>query len=154
MTAPVVAHIPIISRVLDIPSPLSPSSLWVRVSVSVRRCCRFSGLYAFHSSDSVPVGIAYNVTASSTLALLQCTGHWAYHIRSKPTSEDDTGVWGTGSEEESDLVCLLLWYNCWLSVITELSLIGSIAHYALSHSHCASWCQRQPRAAFALLTKQ
>ena len=94
VTAPVVAHTPIISRVLDIPSPLSTSSIWVSVSVSVRRCYRFSGLYAFHSSDSVAVGIpqrriavlmAYNTTASSTLALLQCSGHWAHHIRSKNT---------------------------------------------------------------------
>ena len=81
MTAPVVAHTPIISRVLDIVlSPLSPSSIWVRVRVRVRRYYRFSGLYAFHSSGDVAVGIrrrriavlmAYNATASSTLALPQ-----------------------------------------------------------------------------------
>jgi hypothetical protein len=85
VTALVVAHTPIISRVLDIPSPLSASSFWVRVRVSVRRCYRFSGLYAFHLSGDVAVGIrrpmiavlmAYNATASSTLALLQCAGHW------------------------------------------------------------------------------
>jgi hypothetical protein len=43
--------------VLDIPTPLSPSSFWVRVRVSVRRCYRFSGLYAFRSSDSVHVAV-------------------------------------------------------------------------------------------------
>ena len=103
VTAPVVAHTPIISRTLDIPSPLSVSSIWVRVRVSVRRCCRFSGLYAFHSSDSVAVGIPrrmiavlmpHKTTTSSTLALLQRVGHWAHHIRSKSTSENDTGGWG------------------------------------------------------------
>ena len=96
VTALVAAHTPIISRLLDIPSPLSVSSIWVRVSVSVRRCCRFSGLYAFHSSDSVAVGIprrrvvvlvSYKTTTSSTLALLQRVGHWAHHIRSKSASE-------------------------------------------------------------------
>jgi hypothetical protein len=100
----VVAHTLIFSRVLDIPSPLSVSSIWVRVSVSVRRCYRFSGLSAFHSSDSVVVGIrrprfvvlmTYAATASSTHALLQCcSGHWAHHIRSKSTSENDIGGWG------------------------------------------------------------
>ena len=103
VTAPVVAHTPIISRTLDMPSPLSVSSIWVRVRVSVRRCCRFSGLYAFHSSDSAVVGIprrrvavlmSYKTTASSTLALLQRVGHWAHHIRSKSTSENDPGGWG------------------------------------------------------------
>ena len=103
VTALVAAHTPIISRLLDIPSPLSVSSIWVRVRVSVRRCCRFSGLYAFHSSDSVAVGIprriiavlvSYKTTTSSTLALLQRVGHWAHHIRSKSTSENDTGGWG------------------------------------------------------------
>ena len=75
----------------------------VRVRVSVRRCCRFSRLYPFHSSDSAVVGIPrrmiavlvlYRTTASSTLALLQRVGHWAHHIRSKSTSENDTGGWG------------------------------------------------------------
>ena len=103
VTALVVVYTPIISRVLDIPSPLSPSSFWVRVSVSVRRCYRFSGLYAFHSSDSVAVGIrrprivvliTYKATTSSTHALLQCAGHWGCHIRSKSTYENDTGGWG------------------------------------------------------------
>ena len=96
-------YTPMISRTLDIPSPLSVSSIRVRVRVSVRRCCRFSGLYAFHSSDSVAVGIprriiavlvSYKTTTSSTLALLQRVGHWAHHIRSKSTSENDTGGWG------------------------------------------------------------
>ena len=100
MTALVVGHTPASSRVLDIPSPLSPSSFCVRVSVSVRRCYRFSGLYAFHSSDSVAVGIrrprivvlmTYKAITSSTHALLQCAGHWGCHIRSKSTSENDTG---------------------------------------------------------------
>ena len=102
VTAPVVAHTPIISMVLDIPSPLSPSSIWVRVRVSGRRCYRFSGLYmyAFHSSGDVADGIrrrriavlmAYNATTSSTLVLVQCSGHWAHHIRSKSTYENDTG---------------------------------------------------------------
>ena len=103
VTATMVAHTSITSRVLDIPPPLSPWSIWVRVSVSVRRCYRISGLYAFRSSDSVAVGIpqrriavlmACNATASSMLALLQCSGHWAHHIRSKSTSENDTGGWG------------------------------------------------------------
>ena len=100
VTALVVVHTPASSKVLDIPSPLSPSSFWVRVSVSVRRCCRFSGLYAFHSSGDVAVGIrrprivvlmSYKATTSSTPALLQCAGHWVHHIRSKSTSENDTG---------------------------------------------------------------
>ena len=103
VTALVAVHTPMISRTLDIPSPLSVSSIRVRVRVSVRRCCRFSGLYAFHSSDSVAVGIprriiavlvSYKTTTSSTLALLQRVGHWAHHIRSKSTSENDTGGWG------------------------------------------------------------
>ena len=95
MTALVVVHTHIISWVLDIPSPLSPSSIWVRVSVLyVRRCYRFSGLHAFHSSGDVADGkrrrriavfMAYNATASSALALVQCSGHWARHIRSKST---------------------------------------------------------------------
>ena len=80
MAALVVAHAPILSRVLDIASPLSASSFWVRVRVSVRPCYRFSGLHAFHSSDSVAVGIrrprfvalmSYKAPASSRLALLQ-----------------------------------------------------------------------------------
>ena len=118
VTALVVAHTPIISRVLDIPSPLSPSSFWVRVRVSVRRCYRFSGLYAFHSSDSVAVGIrrprivvlmAYKAPASSMLALLQCAGHWGCHIRSKSTSENDTGGWGqTRSRTPSALLMVRL----------------------------------------------
>ena len=60
VTALVVFYTPIISRALDVPSLLSVSCIWarVRVKVSVRRCCRFSGLlYAFYSSDSVTVGI-------------------------------------------------------------------------------------------------
>ena len=89
--------------ILDIPSPLSASSFWVRVRVGVRRCYRFSGLYAFHSSGDVAVGIrrrriavlmAYNATASSTLALVQCSGHWAHHIRSKSAYENGTRGWG------------------------------------------------------------
>ena len=100
VTALVVAHAPIISRVLDIPSPASASRMWVRVSVSVRRCYRFSGLYAFHSSDSVAVGIrrprivvlmTYKATASSTLALLQGRGRLVHHNRSKSTYENETG---------------------------------------------------------------
>ena len=72
-----------------------------RVIISVRRCYRFSGLYAFHSSGDVAVGIrrprivvlmAYKAAASSTLALLQCVGHWGCHICSKSTSESDTIV--------------------------------------------------------------
>ena len=103
VTALVAAHTPTISRTLDTPSPLSVSSIWVRARVSVRRCCRFSGLYAFHSSDSVAVGIprriiavlvSYKTTTSSTRALLQRVGHWAHHIRSKSTSENGTGGWG------------------------------------------------------------
>ena len=95
----VAAHTPIISRVLDIPSPPSASSFWVRVRVSVRRCYQFSGLYAFHLSGDVAVGIrrpriavliAYKATASSTLALLQYVGRLVHHIRSKSTSENDT----------------------------------------------------------------
>ena len=118
MTALVVAHTPAFSRVLDIPSPLSPSSFWVRVRVSVRRCYRFSGLYAFHSSDSVAVGIrrprivvlmSYKATASSTHALLQCAGHWVHHIRSKSTYENDTGGWGqTRSRTPSALLMVRL----------------------------------------------
>jgi hypothetical protein len=99
VTALVVAHTPIVGKVLDIPSPLSASRIWVRVRVSVRRCYRFSGLYAFHLSGDVAVGTrrpriavlaAYNATASSTLALLQCAGRLGHHIRSKSTSENDT----------------------------------------------------------------
>ena len=78
----------------------SASRMWVRVSVRVRRCCRFSGLYAFRSSDSVVVGIrrpriavlvSYNATASSTLALLQGRGRLVHQNRSKSTYENDTG---------------------------------------------------------------
>ena len=35
VTAPIVAHTPITSRVIDIPSPLSPSSIWVRVGLGI-----------------------------------------------------------------------------------------------------------------------
>ena len=56
VTTLVVAHTPIVGKVLDIPSPLSASRIWVRVRVSVRRCYRFSGLYAFHLSGDVAVG--------------------------------------------------------------------------------------------------
>ena len=100
VSALVVAHAPITSRVLDILSPVSASRIWVRVRVSVRRCYRFSGLYAFHLSGDVAVGIrrpmiavlmAYKATASSTLALLQCAGHWGCHICSKSSSENCIG---------------------------------------------------------------
>ena len=101
MTALVVAHTPITSRVLDIPSPVSASHIWVRVRVSVRRYCRFSGLCAFCSSGtgSVVVSIrrprnavliAYKATSSSTLALLQYVSRLVHHIRSKSTYENDT----------------------------------------------------------------
>ena len=81
VTALVVVHTPNISRVLDIPSPSSASSFWVRVMVSVRRCYRLSGLYALHLSGDVAVGIcrpriavliAYTATVSSTLQLRCC----------------------------------------------------------------------------------
>ena len=100
VTALAVAHTSIIGRVLDIPSPLSASRIWVRVRVSGRRCYRFSGLCAFHLSGDVAVGTrrpriavlaAYNATASSTLALLQGRGRLVHHIRSKSTYEDETG---------------------------------------------------------------
>ena len=96
------------------PSPLSVSSIWVRVSVSVRRCCGFSGLYAFHSSDSAVVGIprrmiavlvSYKTTASSTRASLQHVGHWAHHIRPKSTSENDPGGWGQKRSRTSSACC-------------------------------------------------
>ena len=104
VTALVVAHTPIVSwvLVLDIPSPLSASSFWVRVRVGVRRCYRFSGLYAFHSSGDVVDGIrrprivvlmACKAPASSTLALLQCAGHCGCHIRSKSVCENGTVQW-------------------------------------------------------------
>jgi hypothetical protein len=113
----VIAHTPTFSRVLDIPSPLSPSSFWVRVRVSVRRCCRFSGLYAFHSSGDVAVGMrrptiavmSCKAPASSTHALLQYVGHRVHHIRSKSTSENDTGGWGqTRSRTPSALLIVRL----------------------------------------------
>ena len=93
-------HTPIISRLFDIPSLSSASSIRVRVRVSVRRCCRFSELYAFHSSGSdavgiqrrrIAVGTIYKATASRTLALLQCVGHRVRHIRSKSAFENNTG---------------------------------------------------------------
>ena len=37
--------------------------------------------------------VPYKTTASSTLALLQGSGHLVHHIRSKSTSENDTGGW-------------------------------------------------------------
>jgi len=33
--------------------------------------------------------VAYNATASSTLALLQCAGRLGHHMRSKSTFEND-----------------------------------------------------------------
>ena len=74
------------------PSPVSASRIWVRVSVSVRRCCRFSGLCAFRSSGSVVVSIrrprnavliAYTARASSTLALLQHVSRLVHHISAR-----------------------------------------------------------------------
>mgnify|MGYP005683873987 FL=1 len=148
MTAPVVAHTPIISRTLDIPSPLSVSSIWVRVSVSVRRCCRFSGLYAFHSSDSVAVGIprrmiavlvSYKTTTSSTLALLQRVGHWAHHIRSKSTSENDTGGWGqkrsrTSSACSDGTTAGVVSFRSTRSLGARLN---ATSDYRLHHSRCS-----------------
>ena len=89
----------------------------VRVRVSVRRCCRFSGLYAFHSSGDVAVGMrrptiavmSCKAPASSTHALLQYVGHRVHHIRSKSTSENDTGGWGqTRSRTPSALLIVRL----------------------------------------------
>ena len=38
--------------------------------------------------------VSCKATASSTLALLQCVGHWVPHIRSKSTYENGTAGWG------------------------------------------------------------
>jgi hypothetical protein len=159
VTALVVAHTPATSRVLDIPSPLSPSSFWVRVSVSVRRCYRFSGLYAFNSSGDVADGkrrrriavfMAYNATASSALALVQCSGHWARHIRSKSTSENDTGGWGqTRSRTPSALLIVRLLTERYYRALSRWK------YYALC-SQSLSLCFVVPATApaFALPTRQ
>ena len=167
VTALVVAHAPISSRGLDIPSPLSPSSIWVSVSVSVRRCYRFSRLYAHMHFVRRIVGVAvgmpqrriavlmaYNATASSTLDLLKCSGHWAHHIRSKSTSENDTAWWGQNKVRRGVEPRLR---------VLMVRLLAERGHRALSRWKCYTlcsqslslcfWCQRQPQH-FALLTRQ
>ena len=148
VTALVAAHTPIISRLLDIPSPLSVSSIWVRVSVSVRRCCRFSGLYAFHSSDSVAVGIprrriavlmSYKTTASSTRALLQRVGHWAHHIRSKSASENDPGGWRQkrGRTSSARSVGTTAGVVAFRSTHSLGARLNTTSDYPLHHSRCS-----------------
>ena len=134
VTALVVANTPTFSRVLDIPSPLSVSSICVRVRVSVRRCCRFSGLYAFRSSDSVVVSIrrprivvlvSYNATANSTQVLWNF-GSLTRWVRGSippltPTALSSSHrsspnlslpFWPCGPKTELYIWNKVYWYNC------------------------------------------
>ena len=77
VTTLVVAHTPIVGKVLDIPSPLSTSRIWVRVGVSVRRCYRFSGLCAFHLSGDV--ARSQLVHAYTPTAVDRCVGTMQGH---------------------------------------------------------------------------
>ena len=151
VTALVVVHMPASNRVLDIPSPLSPSSFWVSVIVSVRRCCRFSGLHAFDSSSEFTVGIrrptivvlvSHKAQASSTLALLQCAGHGGCHNRLKSTSENDTRGRGQTRSQTSSALQMVR-----LPTERDYRALSRWMYYALclSHSHCASWCRRHPQ---------
>ena len=148
MPALVVAHTPITSRVYDIPSPLSVSSIWVRVRVSVRRCCRFSGLYAFHSSDSAAVGIprqmiavlmSYQAPASSTGASLQWIGRWVCRIRSKSASRmtlEDGIRRGVGPR-----LLVLVGMSAGVGVFRSTHSLGArlntASAYPLHHSRCS-----------------
>ena len=148
MPALVVAHTPITSRVYDIPSPLSVSSIWVRVRVSVRRCCRFSGLYAFHSSDSAAVGIprrmiavlmSYQAPASSTGASLQWIGRWVCRIRSKSASRmtlEDGIRRGVGPR-----LLVLVGMSAGVGVFRSTHSLGArlntASDYPLHHSRCS-----------------
>ena len=148
MPALVVAHTPITSRVYDIPSPLSVSSIWVRVRVSVRRCCRFSGLYAFHSSDSAAVGIprrmiavlmSYQAPASSTGASLQWIGRWVCRIRSKSASRMtlEDGV----RREVGPRLLVLVGMSAGVGVFRSTHSLGArlntASDYPLHHSRCS-----------------
>ena len=62
-------------------------------------------------------------------ALLQCTGHWAHHIRSKSASENDTGGWGQKRGRASSACSC--WYDCWCWGILEHSFIRCKVQYHL-----------------------
>ena len=118
------------------------------VRVSVRRCCRFSGLYAFHSSDSAAVGIprrmiavlmSYQAPASSTGASLQWIGRWVCRIRSKSASRmtlEDGVRRGVGPR-----LLILVGMTAGVGVFRSTHSLGArlntASDYPLHHSRCS-----------------